>query len=85
MANQESARLQINGGAAEWDEAWRRVRLGDTVIASKPGVRPVQFDVAVRTGGDGFGPVQIAGEYTGLYTEPCALEIIKPSTAPRKA
>lgn len=69
-------RLKVAGTEAYWIAAWRSVKLGDTVIASEPGRDAVKFQVTVRSGGEGVGPVQIAGEGTQLYSEPQPLQIV---------
>lgn len=73
MANQM---LKVEGGRPQWDAAWKQVKLGDNVIAAQPGSDAVKFEVIVRSGGDGFAPLQIAGEGTLLYGEPWPLQIL---------
>lgn len=69
-------KLKISGNRSHWEDAWSKVRLGDTVIAAQPGFDPVKFVVTVRAGGDGYAPLQICGEGTLLYGAPWPLEII---------
>jgi len=69
-------KLKISGSRPHWEDAWSKVQVGDTVVASEPGFDPVSFEVKQRTGGDGFAPVQICGEGTMLYGAPWPLEIL---------
>lgn len=76
--------LKIEGGRAQWEDAWNQVRLGDTVIVAQPGFPPVKFEVIVRSGGDGFAPVQITGEGKLLYGAPWPLQIVARAADRRK-
>lgn len=76
--------LKIEGDRAQWERAWEQVRLGDTVIVAQPGFPPVKFEVIVRSGGDGFAPVQIAGEDSLLYGSPWPLKIVATAASKRK-
>ena len=69
-------KLKISGSHPHWEDAWSKVQVGDTVVASEPGFEPVSFEVTQRTGGDGFAPVQICGQSTMLYGAPWPLEIL---------
>lgn len=77
-------KLKIEGNRSQWEQAWNDVRLGDTVLAAQPGFDVVKFEVIVRTGGDGFAPVQIAGEGTLLYGAPWPLQIVARAADKRK-
>lgn len=83
MDKQSARPLKIAGGRSDWDAAWRSVKLGDTVLAAQPGFSPVKFEVIVRAGGDGFAPLQIAGENTLLYGEPWPLQILPSGASAR--
>lgn len=77
-------KLKIEGNRSNWEDAWNAVRLGDTVIVAQPGFPPVEFEVIVRSGGDGFAPVQIAGEDSLLYGNPWPLQIVATAASKRK-